>query len=167
MAKFTCPRCKFTYWAVPEKRCTSCGYHFDYVDAPLSELLKNPELVQMRTFIFAIIEPDNIKKGIHAEVTLTNRGLQLTVTDKFEHGLFTNKKWTLKQPLVTLVPYDDITAIEKLPYRGKPAGFYTYQTGSQGTLRLVCVDGGASSSINVSEEFKNTVEEFQRLLKQG
>lgn len=164
MAKFVCPRCHFSFWAAPDERCTHCGYHFEYLDkwkdVPLKQLKAQKELVKIRSFIFSIIEKDDMQKGLHAEIALTNHGMLISVFEKYQHGVLVHKRWKMTPPQVFLVPYDDIVSIEKQTYRGKPASFYTYQSRTLGNLRLVCADGTVDSAVNVSEEMKRMVTEW-------
>ena len=164
MAKFVCPCCHFSFWAAPDERCTHCGYHFEYLkkwkDVPRKQLEAQKELVKIRSFIFSIIEKDDMQKGLHAEITLTNHGMMISVFEKYQNGALVNKRWKLTPPQVFLVPYDDIVSIEKQTYRGKPASFYTYQSRTWGNLRLLCADGTISSKISGSEEMKRMVTEW-------
>lgn len=165
MAKFTCPNCNYTFWATQEGYCTNCGYHFEYIskykNIPLNTLKTYSETIKIRTFLFAIIEQDNERKGIHCHVTVTNHGLKISVVERYELGIFTNKKWVPKTPQVFFLPYDDITEISKGTHKGKPAAYYTYKSKSLGNLRMLCCDGSVSSKINASEEVRRMVEQLR------
>jgi len=165
METFVCPNCNFSYLVAQKGNCVNCGYYFDYIvkykNIPLKILKSYKETIKIRTFLFAVIEQDNERKGIHCHIIITNHGLKISVIDKFSYGLFTKKRWVMKTPQEFFVPYDDIVEISKGTHKGKPAGYYTYKSKSFGNLRLLCVDGSASSSINVSEEVKRMVEQLR------
>jgi len=159
-----CTFCNFGYIFKPEKNCVNCGYYFDYINKyskmSISALKSLPEKVYIRTGLCAICEKGETKKGLHAYVKLTNKGVEIEVFEKFQYGPFVNKKWTFNQNPRLSIPYNELT-IKSGDYDGKKVDYYVYSSPVYGDLRLnFNADATISSKYHLNSEMKKLCEDF-------
>lgn len=159
-----CELCGFKYLSMPDKNCVNCGYHFDYMNKysklSISALKALPERICIRTGLCAICEKGETRKGLHAHVTLTNKGVEIDVFEKFQYGPFVNKKWKFNQNPHIVIPYHELS-IRSADYDGKKVDYFSYHTPAYGELRLnFNADGSISSKYNLNREMKKMCEDF-------
>lgn len=158
-----CALCSFQYVSAPDKYCVNCGYHFDYTNRyskwEISALKAFPDRICIRTGLCAICEKGETRKGLHAYVTLTNKGVEIEVFEKFQYGPFLKKKWGFKQNPRIVIPYQELS-IRSADYDGKHVDYYIYGN-SGGELRLnFNADASISSKFNLNAEMKGMCEDF-------
>lgn len=124
--------------------------------------MKN-ELIRIRSVVCAVFEQDTTKKGLHGHCVITNQGLLIEFFEKFEYGLAANKKWTFRENPKYMIRYEDITAIRRGVFKGRPASFYVYQTKRLGALPLCFnVDAGITDKYpNIDGDIKAYVDQFR------
>ena len=162
-----CKKCGFKYVSAPDRYCVNCGYHFDYIEREdtldIQTMKQMPNLLYIRTGMCAICEKGETRKGLHAYVSITNKGVLIEVFEKFQYGFFANKKWRFKENPRILLPYDQLEIIRG-DYDGKQVCYYCYKTPQAGELRLnFNADGSISSKFNLNEEMKILAEKFMSL----
>ena len=166
MSEKTCPHCNFKYISVPKDFCVNCGYGFDYIrnymKYSVSDLKRIPSLISIRQTLCSIPEKDSRTKGMHAYFTLTNKGLIISIYEKFENGIFVKKKWKFKENPKIFVPFEDILSIEQATFKGKPAGFFHYVTKNNGVIPLGFYADGSIKSGNLDLEMKKLIEVFRK-----
>ena len=159
-----CEMCGFKYAFLPDESCTNCGYHFNYINkyskSSIPEIKRLPERICIRTGLCAICEKGETRKGLHAYVTLTNKGVEIEVFEKFQYGPFVNKKWKFTQNPRFMIPYSELT-IRSADYDGKKVDYFCYHSQQYGELRLnFNADAGISPKYNLNKEMKQMCEEF-------
>lgn len=159
-----CEMCGFKYAFAPESSCSNCGYHFSYIDKyshlNVSDLKILQERICIRTGICAICEKGETRKGFNAYVTVTNKGVEIEIFEKFQYGTFMNKKWRFQQNPRFFIPYNELK-IKSADYDSKKVAYFCYISENYGELRLnFNADASISSKYNLNEEMKQLCEEF-------
>ena len=165
MATYVCEKCGFKSLVRPETYCVNCGYNLDFWKnyrqfSPAQLRQMKDRQIAIRHAVCSIPEKDTTKKGLHAYCAITNQGIRLEIFEKFDYGIFTKKKWTFRQNPVIQIPFEDIVAIERATYQGKPARYFNYITKTNGVVPLGFYAEGGIASNDLDAEMKKLVEKF-------